>query len=469
MKLHTPLDLDTIRSLDRKSTLHPFTQAKDYEQGATEAVIVDTGNGVRIKDRSGREFLDAFAGLYCVNVGYGRTEVVEAIARQAKRLTYYHSYAGHTTEELARLSARLIQAGPPGMSKVFYGLSGSDANETQAKLVWYYNNLLGRRAKKKIISRVRGYHGCSVISGSMTGMAFYHDHMDLPLPIVRHAGVPHYYWGGQPGESEADFSQRRADELERQILEEGPETVGAFIAEPVLGTGGLIPPPVGYWPAIQKVLRMFDVLLIADEVITGFGRIGYPFGSHRYGMEPDLVTCAKGLTSAYVPMSAVLIGQKVWNVISAAADEVGPFSHGYTYSGHPLGAAAANACLDIVDREKLADNAESVGSYLLSNLNQAVGQHEFVGEVRGVGMLAAIEFVADRSKKIRFDAAQKIGAKVAAAARRRGLITRAMPHGDILGFAPPLVLTRQDADTIVEMTRASVAEVFDTLKREDAV
>lgn len=459
----TTVALAELQALDRASVLHPFTHARDFERGAITPFVVSGGRGVRIRGADGTELIDGFGGLYCVNVGYGRVEVAEAIARQAHELAYYHSYAGHTTEALAQLSARLVAMAPGRMRKVFYGLSGSDANETQAKLVWYYANLRGRPRKKKIISRERGYHGCSVISGSMTGLSFYHSLMDLPLPIVRHAGVPHHYWGAEPGESERAFSARRAQELEALILAEDPDTVGAFIAEPVLGTGGIIPPPDGYWEAIQPVLRKYDVLLIADEVVTGFGRVGTPFGSHRYGIEPDLVTCAKGLTSAYVPMSAVLIGERVWDVIRDGADVAGPFSHGYTYSGHPLGAAAALAALDIVERERLAENAADTGAYLLAELARAVGHYDVVGEVRGVGMLAAIEFVADRATRRRFDASLKVGARVSMAARRRGLIARAMPHGDILGFAPPLVLTRADVDEIVAITRAAVDEVVGEL------
>lgn len=463
------IPLDDIKHMDRAAVLHPFTHAKDYASGKADCFVVESGSGVRIRGADGTELIDAFGGLYCVNVGYGRTEVADAIAAQAHKLAYYHSYAGHTTEALARLSERLVRMAPAGMVKVFYGLSGSDANETQAKLVWYYNNLRGLPKKKKIISRERGYHGCSVISGSMTGLSFYHEHMDLPLPIVRHAGVPHHYWGASEGESEREFSARRAAELDAQILAEGPETVGAFIAEPMLGTGGLIPPPEGYWDLIQPVLKKYDVLLIADEVICGFGRLGTAFGSHRYAIKPDLITAAKGLTSAYVPMSAAIIGERVWEVIRDGADRVGVLSHGYTYSGHPLGAAAANACLDIMERDGLSDNAERVGRRLLQGLKRAVGDHEWVGEVRGDGMLAAVEFVADRKTKRRFAAELKVGARLSAAARKRGLITRAMPHGDILGFAPPLVLTYADADEIVAITSQAVGDVADQLKRERLV
>jgi L-2,4-diaminobutyrate transaminase len=453
-----------IAELDRASVLHPFTQLKDFATGKLgDPTIVETAKGIRITDAHGKSLIDGFAGLYCVNIGYGRTEVAEAIAKQAHRLAYYHTYAAHTTDELAILSDRLVKMAPGRMSKVFYGMSGSDANETQAKLVWYYNNLRGQPKKKKIISRQRGYHGCSVVSGSMTGMSFYHDQMDLPLPGIIHTGVPHHYWGAEPGETETDFSRRRAEELEALILKEGPETVGAFIAEPVLGTGGITPPPEGYWPAIQAVLKKYDVLLIADEVICGFGRIGTPFGSHLYGMEPDLVTVAKGLTSAYFPLSGAIVGEKVYKVMEENADRIGAFSHGYTYSGHPIGAAAANAVLDIVEREDLAGKARDTGAYLQQRMKAVFAQLPIVGEVRGVGMLAAIEFVADREKKQRFDAGLKVGARVSKAARDRGLIARAMPHGDILGFAPPLVTTREEVDEIVGIAEQAVRQVMDEL------
>lgn len=456
---------DQISALDRASVLHPFTQLKDFASGkAGDPTIIETGKGIRITDATGREYIDGFAGLYCMNVGYGRTEVADAISRQAHKLAYYHSYAAHTTEDLARLSDRLVRMAPGKMSKVFYGMSGSDANETQAKLVWYYNNLRGLPKKKKIISRERGYHGCSVIAGSMTGMSFYHDHMDLPVSGILQTGVPHHYWGAEAGESEEQFSARRAEELEALILREDPDTIGAFIAEPVLGTGGITPPPAGYWAAIQPILKKYDILLIADEVITGFGRTGALFGCDKYGIEPDLITVAKGLTSAYVPLSAAIVGEKVYKVLEDGADRVGAFSHGYTYSGHPLGVAAANAVLDIVEREDIPGNAHRVGSYFQQSLKETFAGLPIVGEVRGVGLMAAIEFVADPATKTRFDPALKVGARVSKAARDLNLIARAMPHGDILGFAPPLVTTQSEIDEIVGLAHKAVLSVMDELK-----
>ena len=458
-----------IAEMDRRTVLHPFTYLKDYASGGVDPTIVETGKGVRIQDATGREYIDGFAGLYCVNIGYGRTEVAEAIARQAYKLAYYHSYAAHTTEELARLSDRLVRMAPGKMSKVFYGLSGSDANETQAKLVWYYNNLRGKPQKKKIIARERGYHGCSVVSGSMTGLSFYHEHMDLPVSGILRTGVPHFYRGAHPGETEEDFSARRAAELEALILAEDPDTVGAFIAEPVLGTGGITPPPAGYWPKIQAVLGKYDILLIADEVICGFGRTGAMFGSDLYGIEPDLVTVAKGLTSGYVPLSASIVSQKVYEVMEEATERVGSFSHGYTYSGHPIGAAAANAVLDIVEHEDLAGQSARKGAYLLARLKAEFAQNPIVGEVRGIGMLAALEFVADRGTKASFDPDLKVGARISQAARDRGLIARAMPHGDILGFAPPLVMTESEIDEMVDIAKAAVQGVLEDLDAQGAV
>ena len=455
---------------DRATTLHPFTAVRAYEADETGGPrIIESGKGIRITDADGKTSIDGFAGLYCVNIGYGRTEVADAISEQAHQLAYYHSYAGHTTRALAQLSRRLIDLAPGNMRKVFYGLSGSDANETEAKLVWHYHNLIGKPDKKKIIARERGYHGCSVVSGSMTGLNFYHDHMDLPVLGILHTGVPHYYWGAEAGESELEFSRRRAAELEQMILAEGADTVGAFIAEPVLGTGGIIPPPEGYWDEIQAVLKKYDVLLIADEVVTAFGRIGAWFGSSVYGMQPDLITVAKGLTSAYAPLSAVIIGDRVADALSSHSDEIGVFSHGYTYSGHPICVAAANANLDVLQKDRIVEHVAGLGNALRDALAEAVKDSPIIGEVRGVGMLAAIEFVADPENKVRFDATHKVGAKMSAACLANGLIARAMPHGDILGFAPPLITTLDEINEIAGIVRKSVSTVCDDLAKAGVI
>lgn len=453
------MNISEITAMDRSSVLHPFTYLKNYAAGETDPTIMETAKGVRITDATGREYIDGFAGLYCVNIGYGRTEVAEAIARQAYKLAYYHSYAAHTTEELAKLSDRLVRMAPGKMSKVFYGLSGSDANETQAKIVWYYNNLRGLPQKKKIIARERGYHGCSVVSGSMTGLSFYHDHMDLPVSGILRTGVPHYYRGAAPGETEEDFSQRRADELEALILAEGPDTVGAFIAEPVLGTGGITPPPEGYWPKIQSVLDKYDVLLIADEVVCGFGRTGEWFGSQAFGMEPDLITVAKGITSAYVPLSACLLSESVWDVIASGADTFGLFSHGYTYSAHPLAATAALTNLDIIERDGLMGQAKARGDHLHQRLRDAFEGHPLVGEIRGHGLVGAVELVEAQDPLRRFEPRGKVSGALVKRARELGVITRALPNADTISFSPPFVVTEAELDQMVAGTRQALDDV----------
>jgi len=473
MSAASPLDVSqsvssSLEKLDRSSVLHPATNISDFTSGKAQSTIVDTANGVRIRDVEGHEMIDAFAGLYCVNIGYGRTEVADAIARQAHKLAYFHTYAGHSTEELIRLSDRLLKMAPVAIGggafqRVFYGTSGSDANETQAKLVWYYHNLIGKPKKKRIIARERAYHGNTVMAGSMTGLNLYHNFMDLPISAIIRTGAPHHYWGATPGESEQEFSARLAAELEALILREDPETIGAFIGEPVLGTGGLIPPPAGYWTAIQAVLRKYDILLIADEVITGFGRTGRMFGSQLYNIEPDLITIAKGLTSAYAPLSGVLVGERVFKVMEAGSAEAGIFPHGYTYTGHPIGVAAANANLDILEREDLTSNAAQVGAYMLANLHDAFDSLPITGEVRGVGLMLAVEFVADPATKKRLDPSLKVAYRVSTLAREKGLITRAMPQSEAIGFAPPLVLTRSEADQIVEIAAASTRQIIDEL------
>jgi L-2,4-diaminobutyrate transaminase len=467
-------DEPSLQVQDRAAVLHPSTNISDFASGKLPSTVVETASGVRVRLREDggeiRELIDSFAGLYCVNIGYGRTEVAEAISRQAHQLAYFHTYAGHSTEELIRLSDRLLKMGPVSagvpMQRVFYGTSGSDANETNAKLVWYYHNLIGKPRKKRIIARDRGYHGNSVMAGSMTGLNFYHNFMDLPVAAILRTGAPHYYFGAKPGETEEQFSQRRAMELEALIVREDPETIGAFIGEPVLGTGGLIPPPKGYWEAIQAVLRKYDILLIADEVITGFGRTGRMFGSQLYDIEPDLVTIAKGLTSAYAPLSGVLVGKRVYAAMEAGAAEAGVFPHGYTYTGHPIGVAAANANLDILVGENLEQNAAEVGAFMLEALHEAFDGLPVTGEVRGVGLMLAVEFVADPATKRRLDPAVKFAYRVSSLAREKGLITRAMPQSDAIGFAPPLCLTREDAQKIVEIAAESTRQVLDQLARE---
>lgn len=452
-----------LLDIDRQRVFHASTHLKQYASGELPGRIITGASGIRITDSEGTELIDAFAGLYCVNIGYGRAEMAEAIYEQAKQLAYYHTYVGHTNEALVKLSDRIIKMAPEGMSRVYYGMSGSDANETQLKLVWYYNNVRGRPEKKKIISRDRGYHGSSIASGSMTGLPLFHAHFDLPLDRIKHTLAPYYYRREDESLSELDFSQYCADQLETLILEEGPDTVAAMIAEPVLGTGGIVPPPQGYWPAIRKVLDKYDVLLIADEVVCGFGRLGANFGSIHYDMKPDLMTIAKGLTSAYQPLSGVIVGERVWHVLENGTDQWGAIGHGYTYSGHPMGAAAANCNLDIIEREELVQNAAEVGAYLQQRMADTFTDHPLVGDTRGVGMLHALEFSANKRNREHFDPNLKVGPQIAAACLEQGLIARAMPHGDILGFAPPLITTHADIDMMIDKAHQAINKVMDRL------
>ncbi|MHC6529579.1 aminotransferase [Vibrio proteolyticus] len=454
---------EQLLNIDRQRVFHASTHLKQYAAGELSGRIISSGSGIRITDSEGIELIDGFAGLYCVNIGYGRTEMAEAIYEQAKQLAYYHTYVGHTNEALVTLSDRIIKMAPAGMSKVYYGMSGSDANETQLKLVWYYNNARGLPEKKKIISRDRGYHGSSIASGSMTGLPLFHAHFDLPLERVKHTMAPYYYRRDDDSMSELEFSRYCADQLERMILAEGPDTVAAMIAEPVLGTGGIVPPPEGYWQAIRQVLDKYDVLLIADEVVCGFGRLGSDFGSIHYDMKPDLITVAKGLTSAYQPLSGVIVGERVWSVLEEGTDQWGAIGHGYTYSGHPMGAAAANCNLDIIEREGLVQNAAEVGAYLQQRMAETFRDHPLVGDTRGVGLLHALEFSSDKLRRSHFDANLKVGPQIAAACLNQGLIARAMPHGDILGFAPPLIANHHDIDTIVDKAHQAVNQVMDRL------
>ncbi|OWJ63906.1 aspartate aminotransferase family protein [Inquilinus limosus] len=444
---------------DRDHFFHPSTHMAAHARGETPNRIITGGEGVYITDRDGKRSLDAFAGLYCVNVGYGRREIADAIAAQAHELAYYHAYVGHGSEPSIRLAKMIIDRAPAGMSRVFFGLGGSDANETNVKLVWYINNILGRPEKKKIISRWRGYHGSGLMTGSLTGLELFHKAFDLPLAQVLHTDAPYYYRREDRSLSEEQFSQACADRLEELILAEGPETVAAFIGEPILGTGGLVPPPSGYWEKIQAVLTKYDVLLVADEVITGFGRLGSMFGSDHYGIKPDLITIAKGLTSAYAPLSGVIVSEKVWKILEKGSDALGAIGHGWTYSSHPLCTAAAIANLELVDSLGLVDNARETGAYFKQALTDALAGHRIVGEVRGEGLAAAVEFVADKDDRVFFDPALKVGPRIYAATLARGVISRALPQGDILGFAPPLCLTRDEADIVVKAVTGAVEAV----------
>ncbi|WP_296424576.1 aspartate aminotransferase family protein [Yoonia sp.] len=451
---------DQLAQWDRENFFHSSTHLAQHARGETPTRIISTASGVHIQDRDGTRFLDAFAGLYCVNAGYGRHEIADAISEQAHELAYYHSYVGHGTEASITLAKMIMDRAPGHMSKVYFGLTGSDANETNIKLIWYYNNILGRPEKKKIISRWRGYHGSGLMTGSLTGLSFFHNKFDLPLNNVIHTDAPYYFRRDDRSLTEAQFSAQCAAELESLIATEGAENIAAFIGEPVLGTGGIVPPPAGYWAAIQAVLDRHDILLVADEVVTGFGRLGTMFGSEHYGMKPDFITIAKGLTSAYAPLSGSIISDRVWKVLEQGTDENGPIGHGWTYSAHPICAAAGVANLKLIDDLNLIANAKEVGAYLNATMKEAIADHIHVGDVRGEGLLCAVELVAEKANTTLFDPSRKIGPSIVAAMLERGVIARAMPQGDIIGFAPPFCITKAEVDTVVGVTVDAVKSIL---------
>lgn len=455
----SPHGLNDDAVLDRRHLFHPSTHLADFSAGVIPSRIITGGKGIHVTDRDGHRMIDGFAGLWCVNVGYGRAEIADAVHAQISQLSYYHAYGGSSNEPAIHLSARIAAMAGMGMNHVFYGLSGSDANETNVKIVWYYQRILGRPEKRKLIARQRAYHGSGVMSGSLSGQPGFHGMFGLPLPEVRHVSAPHFWVDGLPGETERDYSRRLARELEDTILAEGPETVAAFFAEPVVGSGGILPSPEGYWEAVQEVLRRHDILLVVDEVVTGFGRTGEAFASHLYGIEPDLMACAKGLSSGYLPLSASLVRDRVWEVLEEGTRQHGPFVHGWTYSAHPVCAAAALVNLEIIEREGLIANARDVGAYLQTCLHEALGDHPLTGEIRGVGLLAAVNFCEGRDPTRPFPPDRRIGARVTERAREKGLILRNMPGMDGIGFAPPLILTRADVEDMTAITLAAMNEI----------
>jgi L-2,4-diaminobutyrate transaminase len=463
-------DTQRLAALDVANLLHPVTSIADHQSKGP--LIIASGQGVHVRDVGGREYLDAFAGLWCVNVGYGRRELAEAAAAEMMRMGYYHSFNAASNVPQIRLAEKLLhllreEAGVGHMSKVFFGLSGSDANDTQVKLARYYNNLRGRPGKKKIIARHGGYHGVTVASASLTGIPVYHQAFDLPIEGVLHTPTPpHYFRYARPGESEAEFTARLVAELEALIAREGPDTVAAFIAEPIMGTGGVLVPPAGYFERVQEVLRRHEILFIVDEVICGFGRLGSWFGSGFYELQPDLMSMAKGLTSAYFPMSAVAVSEPIWRVILEGSPEIGLFAHGFTYSGHPVGAAVALANLALFEQEDLVANAARLGAYLKARLIERVGRHPLIGEIRGEGLMLAAELVVDREDRVFFEPQVGAHRRLAASAVAQGLLVRACPFGSVVAFAPPLTLTEAQADQIVERFAAALEAVTPALREE---
>jgi 4-aminobutyrate--pyruvate transaminase len=420
---------------DLRYHLHPYTNPALLARDGP--LVIVRGEGVRVFDEAGRGYIEAMAGLWCASLGFSESRLADAADRQLRTLPYYHAFNGKVPGPVTELAARLIAMAPVPMGRVLFANSGSESNDTAFKLVRYYHNAIGKPDKKKIIGRVKGYHGVTAAAASMSGIPMMHTHFDLPLPGIVRVGCPHHYQYAQPGESPEQFASRLAAELEQTILAEGPDTIAAFIAEPVMGAGGVIVPPPTYWDKIQPILRRHDILLIADEVITGFGRLGERFGSQVFGMQPDLITVAKMLTSAYVPLSALYVSTKIHDAIARASAEVGTFGHGYTYSGHPLACAVALETLRIYEDDRVLEHVRAVSPALQQGLRRFEG-HPIVGQVRGLGLIAAVELAADPATRTPFDPARGVGAYLVARAQAHGLIVRAM--GDTIAFSPPLII-----------------------------
>ena len=398
-------------------------------------------------------------------LGFDNERLVQAATNQMRKLPFYHSFTGKSHEPMVDLAEMLIERAPVPMSKVFFANSGSEANDSVIKILWYMNNAIGRPAKKKIISRLKGYHGITLAAACLTGLPANHKLFDLPLPGFIHVGTPHHYHNALPGESEDDFATRLAAELEEVILKEGPETVAAFYAEPFMGAGGVIIPPAGYFEKIQVVLKKYDVLMCVDEVIAGFFRTGNYWGSQTFNIQPDILVCAKALSAAYLPISAVLVNERVFQGIAEGSSTVGTWGHGFTYSGHPVPAAVAIETLKIYDEMDMLGHVRKVGPYMQAALQQRFAEHPMVGEVRGVGLVAAVELVEDKAKAKNFDPAKKIGARLTKLGEKHGVIMRAMTN-DSMGFSPPLIITEAEIDEMLDRVGRALDELTVELRRE---
>ncbi len=430
---------------DIASHLHPYTNARKHE--AEGPLVITEGKGIFVYDDAGNEYIEGLAGLWSASLGFGEERLVEAAAAQMRKLPYYHSFAHKSALPTIDLAEKLLQIAPVNMSKVFFANSGSEATDSAVKLVWYYNNAVGRPDKKKIISRIKGYHGVTIAAASLTGLPVNHRDFDLPIKNILHTSCPHHYRFGQPGESEEDFATRMAADLEQMIQDEGPETVAAFIGEPIMGAGGVIVPPKTYWEKIQAVLKKHDVLLIADEVICGFGRTGNRFGCETYGIKPDMIVVAKALSSSYLPISAVLISDPVYQGIADNSAKIGTFGHGYTYSGHPVAAAVALETLKIYEERDIVGHVRAVGPRLQTGLRR-FADCPFVGEVRGAGLIAAVEMVANRDSRALFDSPGQVGAYLTQRAQEHGLIVRNLI--DTVAICPPMIITEEQIETMLE-------------------
>jgi 4-aminobutyrate--pyruvate transaminase len=420
-------------------------------------LMITRGQGVFIYDEAGREYIEGAAGMWCVALGFNEPALVEAAVEQLHKLPYYHNLVDKATTPAGQLAEQLRALAPAPMARVFFANSGSEANDTMMKLVWYYNNAIGRPRKKKIIGRRMGFHGVTIGAGSMTGIPYIHTAFDLPIANVIHTDFPHHYREALPGESEETFATRLADNLDALIQKEGPETCAAFVAEPVMGGAGAVVPPATYFDKIQAVLRKHDMLFMADEVITGFGRTGNMWGSDTYNIKPDLMTLAKGITSSYQPLSAILVGERLWNAIAEQSKKIGIFAHAFTTTGHPVGVAVALKTLELYRERDIVGHVRRMAPLFQAGL-KAFADHPLVGNVRGVGLCGAVELVADKATKRSFAGPLKVKDHVRRGAQARGLIVRMAASGDSLAFSPPLIITEPQIGEMFRRFRAALDE-----------
>jgi len=459
-----PRNSNAVR--DIANVLHPYTDAKAHQVNGP--LVITRGKGVKIYDDQGKEYIEALAGLWCASLGFDNERLVQAATNQMRKLPFYHSFTAKSHEPMIDLAEMLIERAPVKMSKVFFGNSGSEANDSAIKMIWYMNNALGKPKKKKLLSRLKAYHGITLAAASLTGLPANHKLFDAPIAGGRfvHVGTPHHYHNARPGETEEAFATRLAEELEATIIAEGgSEEVAAFWAEPVMGAGGVIVPPATYFEKVQAVLKKHDVLFVADEVICGFGRTGNYWGCQTFGIQPDILVCAKALSSSYLPISAVMINERVFQGIAEGSSTVGTWGHGFTYSGHPVAAAVAIETLKIYDETNIMAHAAEVGAHMQAELRRRFTDHPIVGEVRGVGLVAAIELSADKAAKKPFDPARKAGARLCKHGEEEGVILRAMVN-DSMGFSPPLVITKSEVNEMLDRVGRALDATAVELRRE---
>jgi 4-aminobutyrate--pyruvate transaminase len=450
---------NAIAEHDKQYVLHPYTNLSAHQQ--LDPFIITHGEGIYVWDDQGNKLIEGMSGLWCASLGFNEERLVEAAARQMRKLPYSHLFSHRSTEPAIELSQKLIDIAPDNMTRVFLVNSGSEAVDMAIKIVWYYNNALGRPNKKKIIARKRAYHGVTIASGSLTGLPYVHDGFDLPAIDVIHTETPHYYREGHDGESEEDFTERMAQTLEAQILQEGADNIAAFIAEPVMGAGGVLIPPVRYFEKIQAVLDRHDILLICDEVICGFARTGEMFGSQTLNAKPDLMTVAKQLSSAYQPIGGVMLSDKVYQALETGSDQHGMFGSGNTYGGHPVAAAVAAETLNIYAERNIVSQVQSLSQRFHDGM-QALASHPLVGQARAIGLIGALEIVKDKDTREQYPVTDKVAYQIAGYARNHQLIVRPTP-GDSVALCPPLIISESELDLIFDRLKNALDDMHNTL------